>query len=76
MRFVGLLVTVWLIVGAIRGLSTRVFHQCRTELCQRWNDRGDRGRRAAQLRGCQSQSDGLSSAATQSITRTAQFEPI
>jgi hypothetical protein len=40
MRIVGLLVLVWLIVGAIAA-------------GQRGNDRADRGRRTTQLRGCQ-----------------------
>ena len=63
MRFVGILVLVWLIVGAIA-------------VGQRGNDRADRGRRTAQLRGCQSESDELQCAPTQWLTPTAQFQPM
>ena len=59
MRFVGLLVIVWLIVGAIAAAPARVFHPCFTKLCQRGHDRGDRDRGTTQLFGCQSQSDEL-----------------
>jgi hypothetical protein len=74
MRFVGILVVVWLIVGVIAA-STRVFHPRRTKLCQRGDDRGNRDRGATQLRGCQSQSDELQCAPTQFVTPTTQFLP-
>ena len=76
MRFVGLLVIVWLIVGAVAAYQRGYF----TNAAQNCASAGtiavtvDRG--TTQLRGCQSKSDGLSSAATQSITPTAQFQPI
>jgi hypothetical protein len=76
MRFVGLLVVVWLIVGAVAAFQRGVFHQRRTKLCQRGDDRGNRDRGATQLLRCQSQSDGLSSAATQSVAPTASFQSI
>jgi hypothetical protein len=76
MPVVGLLVLVWLIVGAIAAFLARVFHPRGTELCQRGHDRADRARRTAQLRGCQPQGDRLQRAATQLKTTTAQFQPM
>ena len=46
MRVVGLLVIVWLIVGAIAALPAPVLSPTRTELCQRGDDRVDRRRTA------------------------------
>jgi hypothetical protein len=76
MRFVGLLVIVWPVVGAIAAGQRGVLHPRFTKLCQRRNDHADRGRGAAQLRGCQSESDELQCAPTQWLTPTAQFQPI
>ena len=76
MRVVGLLVLVWLIVGAIAAGQRRVFHPRRTKLCQRGDDRVDRARRTPQLRGCQPHGDRLQRAATQLKTPTAQFQPM
>ena len=59
MRFVGLLVIVWLIVGAIAAAQRGYFTHASTKLCQRGHDRGDRDRGTTQLCGCQSQSDEL-----------------
>jgi hypothetical protein len=61
-----------------RGRPTRVSHPCHTKLCQRGDtiDRGNRDRGTTELRGCQSQGDGLPRAPAQCITPTAQFQPI
>ena len=75
MRVVALLVLVWLIVGAIAAFQRGYFTQA-AQLCQRRDYRADRARRTTQLRGCQSQGDGLQRAATQLITPTAQIQPI
>lgn len=76
MRFVGILVIVWLVVGAVAAGQRGYFTHASQKLCQRRNDRADRDRRTTELSGRQSQSDELQCAPTQSITPTPKFQPV
>ena len=76
MRVVGLLVLVWLIVGAIAAFQRGYFTHAEQNCASGGDDRADRACRTTQLRGCQSQGDRLQRASTQLITPTAQFQPM
>jgi hypothetical protein len=76
MRFVGLLVLVRLIVGAVAAGQRGYFIHAPQSVYQRGHDRVDRDRRTTELCGRQSQSDEPHRAPTQFITPTAQFQPI
>ena len=69
-RIVGLLVLVWLVVGAVAA-GQRGYFTKPPNLCQRRDDRGDRDRRTPELLRGQPQSDELQRAPTQLMTRRA-----
>jgi len=67
MRIVGLLVLMWLVVGAVAA-GQRGIYPCQRNLRQRRDARGDRNRRTPELLRGQPQSDELQRAQTQLTT--------